>query len=156
MDNFSIKNSQEVDNSSFNIRWMLTTLLATWPYFLGSIIVALVCANLYLRYTTPVYKLSTEIMLNEANSKSSKNDEMILEGLGLSSRGNDINNVIRVLKSKPLMLQVVNKLKLNLQYFEYGNVKTTQFYGNSPFRVHVSDSIMPVSYTHLDVYKRQA
>lgn len=142
MDNFSIKNKQEVDTGSFNIRWMLTTLLATWPYFMGSIILALVCANLYLRYTTPIYKLSTEIMLNETNGKSSKNDELILEGLGLSNRNNDINNITRVLKSKPLMLKVVNKLRLNLQYFEYGNVKTTQFYGASPFKIEVADSVL--------------
>ncbi|MBL7683256.1 MAG: polysaccharide biosynthesis tyrosine autokinase [Flavipsychrobacter sp.] len=140
--NFSVKGKQDTDAGIFNVRWMLTTLLGTWPWFAASIAISLIIANLYLRYSTPVYKIGCEILLGEGSNKSSKNDEMILEGLGLTTKNNDINNIIRVIKSKPVMEKVVQRLRLNLQYFEYGNVKTTKFYKDNPFIVTLPEEVL--------------
>ncbi|MBS1778708.1 MAG: polysaccharide biosynthesis tyrosine autokinase [Bacteroidetes bacterium] len=139
---FSNKGKGDSEGGILNLRWVITTMLATWPWFLVSIIVAVVCANIYLRYATPVYKISSEVLLNDSRT-GAKGDEQILEGLGLTQRnGNEIGNLIRIMKSKPLMAKVVTRLKLNLQYFEYGNVKTTQFYGQTPFKVLMPDSLL--------------
>lgn len=131
----------ESEGSIFNLKWFVTTIIATWPWFLGSIIVAVVCANIYLRYSVPVYKISSEILINE-NKAGAKADDQVLEGLGLSQKSNDIGNIIRILRSKALMTKVVNRLKLNVQYFEHGNVKTTQYYGAVPFNVVINDSLL--------------
>jgi uncharacterized protein involved in exopolysaccharide biosynthesis len=136
-------NRQEQETSLLNLRWVITTLLATWPWFLASISIAVISANLYLRYSIPVYKVSNEILFGDNSAKSTaKSDEIILEGLGLTTKNNDLANVMRILRSKPLMMRVVNRLRLNIQYYEYGNVKTTQFYGDVPFRVLIDDTVL--------------
>jgi len=44
-----------VGGNVFNVKWLITTVLAIWPWLLASITIALICGNLYLRYTVPWY-----------------------------------------------------------------------------------------------------
>lgn len=122
---------QESD-SGLNFKWFVSTLLGVWPWFLISIIVALSIGQLYLRYTTPMYATTTEIILND--TKKSGVDNSILEGLGFNSGKFIMDNELRVLKSRTIMTKVVKELGLNIRYLVSGRLKTTELYGNSrPF-----------------------
>ena len=47
--------ARQEEGNKFNLKWLLSTVLGIWPWLLGSIIIALIVGNLYLRYTTPIY-----------------------------------------------------------------------------------------------------
>jgi tyrosine-protein kinase Etk/Wzc len=146
----NVSDKFESENSIFNVKWIITTLFAIWPWFLGSIFIALVTCNIYLRYTVPVYRISGEIIIgdNSGSTKNSPNQEaFVLEGLGITSSKSDVNNVMRIIKSTTTMMKVVQRLELHVQYFEPGKVKMTEFYSNSPFKFVMSEnSLDPGTY----------
>lgn len=147
-DKFSINGTTERQESSenniFNLKWIITTLLAIWPWFLASMLVSYLLCNLYLRYTTPLYKMSGEIILNDAKGSTPSGDQVLLEGLGLSTSKSDVNNVIRILHSKTLMTRVVQALDLNVQYLLPGKVKMFEFYKDAPFKFVFVDTALSV------------
>ena len=49
----------------------------------------------------------------------------------------DVNNQTRLLKSYDLLETVIGKLDFNVSYFIEGRLKTTEVYGDTPFKVEV-------------------
>jgi hypothetical protein len=135
---------QETGEGTITFKWFFSTLLGVWPWFLISVIVALSIGQLYLRYTTPIYSTSAEIILNDAR----KSDAIMLEGLGLNSGSAKVSmdNEMRLLRSKTMMKTVVKELNLNVRYLVAGRLKTAELYGDRPFDFHVlqpePDSVM--------------
>src|SRR3954467_2189289 len=88
------------ESSSFNLKWLLATVMAIWPWLLGSIIVSLIIGNLYLRYTTPIFLSKAEMMINDSKKGggNSSGDD-ILATLKLTNNKINIDNEIEILKS---------------------------------------------------------
>lgn len=59
-----IKNSTEQDDT-INVREELEKYLMQWRWFLLSTIVFLLLAFFYLRYSTPIYKSTTTILVKD-------------------------------------------------------------------------------------------
>ena len=74
MDNTASGNTHKTEGVSegegrvVNIKWIFTTLLATWPWFVASLTVAYLIAYLNLRYTTPIYQVGNEILVEDAKN----------------------------------------------------------------------------------------
>ncbi|MCB0696091.1 MAG: hypothetical protein KDC07_01920, partial [Chitinophagaceae bacterium] len=136
--------TNETDGGLLNLKWIFTTLLATWPWFIASLGIAYLIAFLYLRYTTPVFQMGNEILVEDSRSSMTVSGEAkILTEMGFNrNSGDNINNVMRSFKKNELMKQVVAKLRLNVRYYEYGRFKTTEFYNNSPFVLSIQDSTL--------------
>jgi len=117
-------------DTTINIKWLFSTILGVWPWFLISIIVAVSVAQLYLRYTTPIYSITTEIVINDSKKRDNTN---VLENLGLSTGSNNIENEMRAIKSRSLMQSVVKRLNLNTRYYVTGRLKTAELYADRPF-----------------------
>src|SRR5271154_5496605 len=82
---------------NYNIKWLLTTILAIWPWLLGSIIISLIIGNLYLRYATPYFRSSAELLIIDSKKSSSSGDD-ISKVLGLNNSNLNIDNEIEVLR----------------------------------------------------------
>lgn len=103
------------------------------PLFLLSVAVALLIAFAYLRYTTRVFNATgTMLIKNEPQASRADKVEDILEG---GNRNQNIQNELEVLKSKPLMSRVVNKLNLQFSYTALGKVKNFNIYTQGPFLI---------------------
>src|SRR5271154_6401164 len=81
---------------NYNIKWLITTVLAIWPWLLGSITIALIIGNLFLRYTTPTYKAMGEFLINDSKKGDASGDD-VLEALKLNNSKINIDNEIEVL-----------------------------------------------------------
>jgi uncharacterized protein involved in exopolysaccharide biosynthesis len=127
------------DSSSFNLKWLVSTVLAIWPWLLGSVIVALIIGNLYLRYATPIFRSSAELLIIDSKKGSSSGDD-IAKVLGLNNNSINIENEIEVLRSRTTMMKVVRTLHLNIEYSIVGRFKTTNVFANKPFEFIVADS----------------
>ena len=128
------------DSSSFNIKWLVTTVMAIWPWLLASTIIALIIGNLYLRYSTPIYKSSAELLINDSKKGGSSNQDDLMQQLKINNNRINVDNEIEILKSRSLMNEVVHKLHLNVLYSIKGKFKSTLLYRNKPFEMRVSDS----------------
>lgn len=116
---------------------ILFKYIIRWPWFVGSILLCLLIAWLYLRYTTPVYNISATIIIkDDQKGGSAGNDLSAFEDLGIVSSSKNIDNEIEILRSKSLIQDVVDELGLYIRYFAKGRINDIELYGTSPILVH--------------------
>jgi tyrosine-protein kinase Etk/Wzc len=132
---------KKADDSIFNLKWIVTTVLTVWPWLLASVVVALIIGNLRLRYATPIYRSSAELMINDSKKGSSSGQEDILTALKLNNNRISIDNEIEILRSRTMMTEVVKSLNLNYDYSIPGRFKTTIVYSKKPFELVLLDSV---------------
>ena len=125
-----------------HIKRVFFRILPFWPLALFVIVMSLLGAYLYLRYTTPVYQASARLIVNDDSQEKSSN---LLEAFKIDTRNltNETERELEVLRSKDLLRKLVIQLQLNVQYSQKGFVKEGQFNNNLPFNVKLEqpDSI---------------
>ena len=125
----------------FNLYEILFKYLAYWPWFIVSVIICICGANMYLRYSTPVYSASAKILIKEQDGYRSKSstplsDVTELATINLTSL---FDNELEILKSKTLIKRAVSDLGLYINHsqgrkFGYD----PQFYRNSPVQAYMT------------------
>ena len=126
---------------NINIKWLVTTVLAIWPWLLGSIIISLIIGNLLLRYSVPKYLSKGEFLINDSKKGGSEAGDEVLEALKLNTNKINVDNEIEILKSRSTMVLIAKRLHLNINYSVEGRFKTTEIYKNRPFELVVADSV---------------
>ena len=132
------------DDSGLDLKKILFTFLRNWYWFLAAVVVCLLGAFLYLRYTTPIYKISGKILIKDDKGGSSGSSDDMLSQINIFSTKNNVNNEKQVLQTHYLMEKVVDALQLNVTYFTVGSIKSTELYKNCPFQIqltYLKDSI---------------
>lgn len=121
-----------------------------WYLFALGALMALAGAYIYIRYTIPFYETKATILIKDEKSSGS------FDGVSPFSRAPGfagianakIDDELSILKSKRLISQTVEELKLNITYESIGTIITSEVYGNRPISVQFvafQDSIGPVS-----------
>ncbi|MWW25901.1 GumC family protein [Algibacter lectus] len=125
-----------VEEESINIRQQIEKYLFYWKWFALGLIMAIMSAIVYLRYTPNSYEVSTTILIDDEGNGGLSSELAAFEELGIGG-GNkkNIENEMGILKSRSLMTRVVKKLDLNISYFKEGNVRDTEIYKEElPFK----------------------
>ena len=121
------------DLGSLSIKDLFFKYVRFLPVFLVSVALCLLGAYLYLRYTTPIYRVTgTLIFKQQEQSRGGKFDD-IFNAKNVS----DVQSEIEILKSQPLMERVVESVKLQTSYFAVGKIKTLNIYTDCPFRLNI-------------------
>ncbi len=108
-----------------------------FPLFILSVALALLAAFTYLRYSNQVYRAAGSMLIqSESNSNRPDKVEDILMG---NNRSQNIQSEIEILKSRPLMARVVNKLNLQFGYTAKGRIKDQNVYKQAPFIIEALD-----------------
>ncbi len=128
------QSSVSADASEINIQEIVKPYLRKWPWFMFAVVVSIILAFLYLRYSTAIYSIQSTVLIKDAKSSGSAAGEMgvlkDLSGLGGMST-NSVENEIEIFKSKKLMLDVVKANNFQTSLFIKGNVATTELYGDT-------------------------
>lgn len=90
-------------------------------------------AFLYLRYSQPVYESKSKLQII-ADNEASK----ILQLKQADGNGNKIAEAIEQMRSKIFLKRVVEKLAIEVSYYNEGTFKNNELYTNSPFFVKVN------------------
>ncbi len=124
-----------------NLREQIDLYLRNWFWFILAVLMSLTGAYLYLRYSTPLFKTTTSIIIKDSKGRGAASELAAFEDIGLISgmNANSIENEIEILRSKRLFRNVVDKLDLHIRYFSEGSIKTTEVYSNKPFTVRVQE-----------------
>lgn len=141
--NEEIKNNNSNDTNpeynEENIDWkaLLFKCFLHWPWFLGSIVICIICAWMYLHFATPIYKTTASVLIKEEDKKNSKNMNGLsdLTQLGIFSSTQSFDNEVEILRSKNLVRNVIEELNLNTTYFQKRGLKTIELYNDSLFEV---------------------
>ena len=126
--------SNEID---FSLKEQLDKYIIQKKWFLLSIVLCLIFAFLYLRYTTPNYEAITSILVKDEIKGGMLSELSAFSDLGLSGGSvNNVDNEIEILKSRTLVESTVKKLNLNISLLVEGNVVDRDIYGNSPISIY--------------------
>lgn len=135
----SEKELYQFEAEEINIKEVLQKYLRYWYLFVLGVLIAGTAAFIYLRYTTPQYRVSSTLLIKDDKKGPSLSENAVLNDLDLFQSGKNIDNEIEILKSKSLMNRVLKELALNTTYYVDGRVKSTEIYGNGmPVKLIVS------------------
>jgi capsular exopolysaccharide synthesis family protein len=151
MENFQrniTSNGTAPEEDGLDFKKLLYTVLQYWPWFLGSLLLCLLFAFLYLRYATPVYRITSKILIKDDKSSPAGSGSQgdLLNELDIFNTKNNVNNEKQVLQTYYVVKKVVDELQLNISYFAVGNIKLGELYKNSPFKIqllYLKDSVPP-------------
>lgn len=101
-----------------------------WVWFVLAVAVALLAGHLYLRYTPRVYKSTAKIQI----LNKSKGLELPSAAFVFSRSSINLENETEILKSYRILEKVVQNLDLTMEYYEKGNVLTSEI-DRFPFTV---------------------
>ncbi|WP_341842279.1 GumC family protein [Chitinophaga caseinilytica] len=109
--------------------------LSYWPLFVLAALIAAGGAWAYLRYATPVYKVSASLLVKD--EAKDLNESNIMSSLDLFGSKKNIENEIQILTSRTLIRDVIRKLDLYGELYAKGRLKNVSVYGeSSPVNFH--------------------
>lgn len=151
--------SQEIkQKDTFNLREILKPYIFRWYWFVITVIIAIVGAWFFLRYSIPVYSTESTLLIKEVNKSASGSPEMAImsELGGMGSMGtNSVDNEIEILRSKKLMMSVVKELGLETSIYSQGKIMEQElYYDTAPFVVRVISEKIEGTYPGHEVYAK--
>lgn len=125
------------EEEGIDFQKLLMTFLMNWKWFALSVIVCMACAFVYLRYATPLYRITAKVMIKDTKKGGYTSEMVALEDLGFLNSTGGIDNEIEVILSKSLIKRTVMDLKLYTSYYEEGRFKDRDLYNQSPIWVDI-------------------
>lgn len=127
---------ESIQTSNSDLKFLLLRYLRWWPLYIICIIISLSITSLILRYKVPEYITNASLYVKLQAAKSGeimgiKDFQNMALPTGLVS--NEVDNELSVLKSKPLLYNVVKKIGLDVKAINKGRFKDTELYEDAPF-----------------------
>lgn len=112
---------EDNETSGFDYKAFLVKLLMYWPWIVGCVAVALIGAFFYLKTLTPLYTVSSSVLIKN-ESKGGANGAN-LEDLGfVSTSTQSFDNELEILRSRTLIKKVVTVPRPLYQLFRARSV----------------------------------
>ena len=120
---------------------LLRLCLANWKWFALSLAACLCAAAAYLLTTPPVYTRSASILVKvDAKGQSATDAAGVLGNIDIFQTNTNVNNELISMQSPAVMLDVVKRLDLDVDYTTDGNFYRRVLYGSDlPVKVSFLD-----------------
>jgi len=135
-------NVEEEQEQEINLYALFFKYMVYWPWFVASVLVCCIGMYVFLRYQTPVYNITSSVLIKEDEKKggnAATNGLAAIQDLGMFSMSNNFDNEVEILKSRTLIKKVVNDMRL---YINMEQKNTWGFnlplYKNSPVNVFIT------------------
>ena len=128
------KNYMQTDEK-IDFQVILSKYLSKKYWFLASLLLCLLCAWLYLRYTNPIYKVSASVLIKDDEKKGNKTNISAIDELSFLALSVNLDNEIEVLRSKSLIRNVIIESNLYTTYFAPKQAGRPELYHTSPLLV---------------------
>lgn len=129
---------QPEDEKPVDYKALFFEYLMYWPWILGCVIVMGIVMYAYLRYQAPVYNVNATVLIKQGDQTKnpSASPMQAMQDLGMLSMASNFDNEVEILRSRPLVKKVVNKLNLYINYKEAQTFRyPTDLYKTSPVQV---------------------
>lgn len=129
-----------------NYKAILQIFLKKWYLFLIGIALCLLGAFFYLKTTTPQYKVSSTLYVQDDRNSDGVQKETAFSDLNMFKTDRKAYNEMEALRSRELIYKTVKALSLDVAYFQKGTFRDKELYGkNLPFKVKIV-GINPTGY----------
>ncbi|SIQ58878.1 capsular exopolysaccharide family [Chryseobacterium sp. RU37D] len=127
----------QAGEEKFNIRNTISKYLYKWAWFIASILIFVTSAYIFLRYSVPRYQTKTTLKFDKKqNDLSSALADLDNLGIGLGN-ADELKSEAAVVNSRPILMQVVKNLNLNVEYFSTGEIKDSQLFIDAPITAKI-------------------
>lgn len=127
-----VSNAGVEASDDLNINELVKPYLRKWWWFALTVIIFISLAFFYLQTATPVYRITSTVLIKDTKKTPSADMGMLSELGGFGSMGtNSIENEMEVLKSKKLMYDVVTDLGLQTTLTTEVGLRTIELYGKT-------------------------
>ena len=122
------------------VRDLLNICIAKWYWFVISLAITIGVAIIYILSTPPVYTRSASLLIKEDGKNGSAVDAGVLSEIDIFQTSTNVNNEIQLLQSPSVMLDVVKRLHLDVNYHADGRFYRRTLYGSTcPYTVEFTD-----------------
>jgi capsular exopolysaccharide synthesis family protein len=111
-----------------DLRKLFFKLLSYWHFFALAMVVALICAWLYNRFTIPKYRVTSTLLIEEDKKSGTIGTDQLLQGFGLRSGMQNLDNQILILSSWSLIGRTLDSLPFGTEYYYRGRIKKVTLY----------------------------
>ncbi|HAW57600.1 MAG TPA: hypothetical protein DCX03_01080, partial [Bacteroidales bacterium] len=118
---------------NIDLKQILFKFLRYWYLFALAIFIALVIAFLFNKYTTPIYEVSTTVLVQDKGNKEV--NAQALMGLGFINSQQNVQNELGILNSYTLTAEAVKAMNVDVTYYSENNFIIKELYKKSPFTV---------------------
>ena len=116
-----------------NIKKEFSYYFFFWPWFLLTIVFALIGSYIYLRYTPNIYSSSAQVQITKSDASSSF---LTTEVTSLFGTRVNLDNDISVITSNHILSKVVQQLDLQTSVLGVGRIKSSMQFGEQiPFEI---------------------
>ncbi len=122
---------QESEEQIFDIRSIIYFCVSKWYWFVISVVLAVSVAFLYTKTIEPSYSTSAEIQIKSDSKGNSMSGEDAFANMGFFKSNTNVWNEIIAFSSPDLMIEVVDRLNLYMDYRKPGLFYDKLLYGTS-------------------------
>ena len=131
--NNNFENSLNQEEESLNLKKEFSYYLFFWPWFLLTLVFALIGSYIYLRYTPNIYSSSAQVQITKSDASSSF---LTTEVTSLFGTRVNLDNDISVITSNHILSKVVQQLDLQTSITSIGRIKSSMQFGEQiPFEI---------------------
>lgn len=121
-------------SSDVDIKGLSLRLLRNWYFILIGTVIGFFIARSIIRYSVREFSVSSSVLIKDSGQRGGGEINSVNDLFGFS-RVNNLLNEIKILKSRSLMMDVVEGLGLETSYFELGSILEKELYQASPVRI---------------------
>ena len=130
--------SQEhvMQEDEIDIRPILYRWLRNWYWIILSTLFFAGLGWTYLRYATEIYNVEGSLLIRSDDRSGMTQEDILFAEIGFGTK-NNLENELQILKSFPVLSEVIDTLDLNVSYFDKGRIKSTDIYTDSPIKATI-------------------
>jgi capsular exopolysaccharide synthesis family protein len=145
MNKYSDKENQQDEIDLIDLIDIVLSLKKHWKWFILSIFICVLSAFAYINFSTPIYNISSKILIKDEKSNSGLGAAMAamtsLPNMNMLSDNNPLEDKIEIITSHTIMSDMVRELGLNISYTDKSNFKSEELYINAPFNPLINSHI---------------
>lgn len=127
----------EALESTFDLRSVWHKVLDHWKLMIFSLLVAFAIAYSLNRYTTPIYVVTTSLLISEPQESNTSASDYLFGNELFGKKVTNLENETILLRSYGLIESTLINLNINVSYYKKGDIKSNELYRETPIKVTI-------------------
>ena len=117
------------ENDQIDIKYEIQKYVSHWRLFVVGGLISIIAAFIFIRYTTPTYKVDATIMIEDNKQAGISTELAAFEDLGIIGGGSSNNpeNEVEIIKSRKIIGRAIDSLNLDVSYFREGRIRKLNY-----------------------------
>ncbi|PTQ96691.1 capsular exopolysaccharide synthesis family protein [Mucilaginibacter yixingensis] len=137
---------QENKSKLLEYRESVMVYLNRWHWFLICLVLSLVSVWVYVRTTTPIYRINSTVLIRDDKKGDGILKATAFSDLNMFQETKTTDNEIEVLRSKDLIYKVLINLKQDVSYYKKQIWRDRELYGEAVPFVITTQRLSPAAY----------